>query len=281
MNQIAKKTPGFSGADLMNVMNEAAILAARHNKKKISQSDLNNAVEKVLLGPERRSKIMNAREREITAYHEAGHAIVSHVLPNCHQVHKISIVSRGHAGGFTWSLPEEEKSLNSVADFKDDLAMMLGGRMAEKTIFGEITTGASNDLQNATNLARRMIMDYGMSTKLTNRVFGTHSDAIFLGRELGEGKNYSEEVAKIIDDEVAMLIDEAAERAAEVIKANRSDVDKIAARLIQEETIESDQFEDLVGPKQKVDFPSVLPKSEDTKEDKGHGGAPVTEPAGA
>ncbi|HSX14828.1 MAG TPA: ATP-dependent zinc metalloprotease FtsH [Candidatus Saccharimonadales bacterium] len=280
MNQIAKKTPGFSGADLSNVMNEAAILAARHNQKKVTQADLNAAVEKVMLGPERRGKVMSAREKEITAYHEAGHAIVSHVLPNCHPVHKISIVSRGHAGGFTWSLPDEEKSLNSVADFKDDLAMMLGGRMAEKVIFDEVTTGASNDLQNATNLARRMVMDYGMSTKLKNRVFGTHTDAIFLGRELGEGKNYSEEVAKVIDDEVALLIDEAAARAEEVIKTHRPDMDKIAARLLVEETIEGEQFEDLVGPKKRVEVESVLPKED--KSAKGEAGqAAVGEPAGA
>lgn len=285
LRTIAKKTPGFSGADLANIMNEAAILAARHNQKKISQSDLNNSVEKVMMGPERRNKVMSPREREITAYHEAGHAIVSHVLPNCHAVHKISIISRGHAGGFTWSLPEEEKSLNSVADFKDDLAMMLGGRMAEKVIFGEITTGASNDLQNATNLARRMVMDYGMSHKLKNRVFGTHSDAIFLGRELGEGKNYSEEVARVIDDEVAQLIDEAASRAETVIKDHRDDVDSIAQRLITEETIEGDQFEDLVGPKTRQTHTSVLPKSKqadaaDNKET-GRGQASVGEPAGA
>jgi cell division protease FtsH len=184
-------------------------------------------------------------------------------------------------------LPAEEKSLNSVADFKDDLAMMLGGRMAEKLVFGEITTGASNDLQNATNLARRMIMDYGMSTKLTNRVFGSHSDAIFLGRELGEGKNYSEEVAKAIDEEVALLIDEAASRAEKVISDHREDVDKIAARLITEETIEGDQFEDLVGPKTRQEVKHILEVSEaeaekeDQAEKKGAQGQSMGEPAGA
>jgi cell division protease FtsH len=206
-------------------------------------------VEKVLMGPERKSHVMTEEEKKITAYHEAGHAIVSHVLPNAHPVHKVTIVSRGGAGGFTWSLPNEEKHLNSVADFKDDLAMMLGGRMAEKLVFGEITTGASNDLQNATNLARRMIMDFGMSTKLKNRVFGSQSDAIFLGRDLGSEKNYSEEVAKEIDDEVAKLIDEAADRAGKVIEANRADVDKIAAKLIEDETIDGPEFEKLVGAK--------------------------------
>ncbi len=249
LKTIAKKTPGFSGADLANLVNEGAILAARLGQKKITQKNLSEAVEKVLMGPERKSHVMNEEEKKITAYHEAGHAIVSHVLPNCHPVHKVTIVSRGSAGGFTWSLPLEDRHLNSVADFKDDLAMMLGGRMAEKLVFGEITTGASNDLQNASNLARRMIMDFGMSKKLTNRVFGSQSDAIFLGRDLGSEKNYSEEVAKVIDDEVAELIDEAAKRAADVITKHRADVDKIADKLIADETIDGPEFEKLVGAK--------------------------------
>jgi cell division protease FtsH len=249
LKTIAKKTPGFSGADLANLVNEGAILAARLGQKKITQKNLSEAVEKVLMGPERKSHVMNDEEKKITAYHEAGHAIVSHVLPNCHPVHKVTIVSRGSAGGFTWSLPLEDRHLNSVADFKDDLAMMLGGRMAEKLVFGEITTGASNDLQNASNLARRMIMDFGMSTKLTNRVFGSQSDAIFLGRDLGSEKNYSEDVAKVIDDEVAQLIDEAAKRAGEVISKHRADVDKIAAKLVADETIDGPEFEKMVGAK--------------------------------
>jgi cell division protease FtsH len=249
LTTIAKKTPGFSGADLANLINEAAIMAARLGQKKITQKDLSDSVEKVLMGPERKSHVMSQDEQKITAYHEAGHAIVSHVLPNCHPVHKVTIVSRGSAGGFTWSLPNEDKHLSSVADFKDDLAMMLGGRIAEKIIFGDITTGASNDLQNASNLARRMVMDFGMSDKLKNRVFGSQSDAIFLGRDLGSEKNYSEEVAKVIDDEVAKLIDEAADRAGKVITANRADLDKIANRLIEKETIDGPEFEALVGAK--------------------------------
>ncbi|MEO7617537.1 MAG: ATP-dependent zinc metalloprotease FtsH, partial [Candidatus Saccharibacteria bacterium] len=153
LEEIAKKTPGFSGADLENLMNEAAILAARLDQKKITQKDMNSSVEKVLMGPERKSHVMNAKEKEITAFHEAGHAIVAHILPNAHPVNKVSIISRGSAGGFTWQLPEEDRHLNSVADFKDDMAVMLGGRMAEKLVFGEITTGASNDLEKATELA--------------------------------------------------------------------------------------------------------------------------------
>ncbi len=249
LNEIAKKTPGFSGADLANLMNEAAILAARFNRKKVTQQDLHHSVEKVLLGPERKSHVLNAKEKEITAYHEAGHAIVSHVLPNTHPVHKVSIVSRGSAGGFTWSLPAEDKHMHTVADFKDELAMMMGGRVAEKIFYNEITTGASNDIQNATGLARRMVMDYGMSgnAKLRNRVFGSQSDAIFLGRDFSEMKNYSEDVAKMIDEEVAGLIDEATSRAHTVVAKYKPKVKEIAARLMKEETIEGPAFLELMG----------------------------------
>jgi cell division protease FtsH len=242
MTKIAKKTPGFSGADLANLVNEAAILAARFNRKKITQHDLDMSVEKVMLGPERKSHIMNAREKEITAYHEAGHAIVGHYMKNAAPIHKITIVPRGAAGGFTWSLPSEDRHLSSVQDFKDDMAMMLGGRMAEKAVYGEITTGASNDLQNATNLARRMIMDYGMSDKLPNLVFGRQSDAIFFGRDLGESKNYSNDVAKIIDDEVAALIDEASARAGDTIAKHRKQLEAVADYLVKEETMEETDF---------------------------------------
>lgn len=249
LDTIAKKTPGFSGADLANLLNEAAILAARKNQKEIMQVDLSDAVEKVLLGPERRSGMMNEEEKKITAYHEAGHAIISHVLPHAHPVHKVTVVARGNGGGFTWSLPEEERHLQSIADFKDDLAMMLGGRAAEKLVFKEITTGASNDLQHANNLARRMVMDYGMSDRLPNQVFGSQRDAIFLGRELGESKNYSPEVAKIIDDEVAGILAEATKRADDTVKKYRKELDLIADELIKNETIDDEQFIELVGPR--------------------------------
>jgi cell division protease FtsH len=260
LEEIAKKTPGFSGADLENLMNEAAILAARLDKKKINRSDLNSSVEKVLMGPERKTHVMNVKEKEITAFHEAGHAIVAHVLPNAHPVNKVSIISRGRAGGFTWQLPVEDRHLTSLADYKDDLAVMLGGRMAEEIIFGDITNGASNDLQKATQVARHMIMDNGMSTKLPNRVFGSQTDAVFLGRDFSEGRNYSEEVAGLIDEEVAGLIDEAAERAAKTIRAHRVEVNKIAAKLIKDEVIDKDDFIELVGPR-----PSE-PKPDDPRE---------------
>ena len=249
LDEIAKKTPGFSGADLENLLNEAAILAARQDEKKITRKDLNSSVEKVLMGPERKTHVMNPKEKEITAYHEAGHAIVAHILPNAHPVNKVSIISRGRAGGFTWQLPEDDRHLTSVSDFKDDLAVMLGGRMSEKITFGDITTGASNDLQKATQTARHMIMDNGMSTKLGNRVFGTGNDQVFLGRELGEPRNYSEEIAGIIDEEVAVLIDEAAKRAGQVIEGHKDLVRKIADKLIKDEVIDRDEFQDLVGPR--------------------------------
>ncbi|GAC1369302.1 MAG: ATP-dependent zinc metalloprotease FtsH [Candidatus Saccharimonadales bacterium] len=247
LEEIAKKTPGFSGADLENLMNEAAILAARLDQKKITQKDMNSSVEKVLMGPERKTHVMNVKEKEITAYHEAGHAIVAHMLPNAHPVNKVSIISRGRAGGFTWQLPDEDRHLSSVADYKDDMAVMLGGRMSESLVFGDITNGASNDLQKATQLARHMIMDNGMSHKLTNRVFGSQQDNVFMGRDFGSAKDYSEDVAKTIDDEVAGLIDEAAKRAGEVIKKHRDKVDKIAAKLMKDEVIDKDEFIDLIG----------------------------------
>jgi cell division protease FtsH len=249
LDEIAKKTPGFSGADLENLMNEAAILAARQDKKKINRQDLNSSVEKVLMGPERKTHVMNPKEKEITAFHEAGHAIVAHILPNAHPVNKVSIISRGRAGGFTWQLPTEDRHLTSVTDYKDDMAVMLGGRMAEEIIFGDITNGASNDLQKATQLARHMIMDNGMSDKLPNRVFGNGDSAVFLGRDFSEGRNYSEEIAGVIDKEVAGLIAEAADRAAKVIRTHRDDVNKIAAKLIKDEVIDKDEFVDIVGPK--------------------------------
>ena len=247
LEEIAKKTPGFSGADLENLMNEAAILAARYDQKKINQKNLNASVEKIIMGPERKTHIMNPAEKEITAFHEAGHSIVAHIMPFAHPVNKVSIISRGSAGGFTWQLPEEDRMLNSVADFKDDMAVLLGGRMAEQIVFGEITTGASNDLEKASELARRMIMSYGMSKELPNRVFGSQNDE-FSGM-MGATKNYSDDVANIIDTEVALLIDEAARRAGDVITKHRDTVNKIAAKLIQDEVIDKDQFVEIAGPK--------------------------------
>ena len=248
LEDIAAKTPGFSGADLANLANEAAILAARRNLKKITMSELHEAVEKEALGPERRSHLMNDEEKKLTAYHEAGHALVGHVLPNTDPVHKISIVSRGSAGGVTWSLPVEDRYMHSIDEFKDDLARSLGGRIAEKVVYGasKVTTGAESDLKHASDLARRMIMDFGMGSKLGNQVFGSGARSIFLGRDLTDGKDYSEATAEEIDVEVTGLMGEAAKRAEEVINEHRHALDQIAAKLVKEETIEGPEFEKLM-----------------------------------
>ncbi len=242
LGEIARKTPGVSGADLANIANEAAIFAARADRKKVAQRDFHEAVEKIALGPERKSHILNEKEKKITAYHEAGHALLSHLLTHCNPVHKVSIVSRGMAGGVTWSLPVEDKHLHSVADFKDDIAMSLGGRTAEKLVFGDVTTGAESDLKHANDLARRMITEYGMGRELTNQVFGSHEGSVFLGRSFAEGRNYSEQTADKIDDEVAKIIAEASQRAEKTIKEHRHKLDEIAEKLIKEETIEGKEF---------------------------------------
>lgn len=243
--EIARKTPGVSGADLANIANEAAIHAARADRKKVGQADFHEAVEKVALGPERKSHVLNDKEKKITAYHEAGHAILSHLLPNCNPVHKVSIVSRGMAGGVTWSLPLEDKHLHSEADFMDDIAMSLGGRTAEKVVFDSITTGAESDLRHANGLARRMITEYGMGKGLSNQVFGNSEGSVFLGRTFSEGRNYSEEIASQIDAEVAKIIKQASQKAEEVIVANRAKLNLVAETLMQKETIEGKDFAKL------------------------------------
>jgi len=246
--EVARKTPGVSGADLANIANEAAIFAARSNRKKITQSDFHEAVEKIALGPERKSHILSDKEKKITAFHEAGHALLGHMLPNCHPVHKVSIVSRGMAGGVTWSLPLEDKHLHSLADFKDDIAMSLGGRSAEKLIFGDdnITTGAESDLKHANGLARRMVTEYGMSKALKNRFFGEEQGSVFLGRSISQDKHYSEEMASKIDEEVEKIINEATKKAEDTLAKNKSKLNLIAETLLQKETIEGKDFEKLM-----------------------------------
>lgn len=266
LDQIAAKTPGLSGADLANITNEAAIFAARQDRKKILQSDLNEAVEKVALGPERKSRVMNEQERKITAWHEAGHAVLSHVLPNCDPVHKVSIVSRGMAGGVTWSLPLEDRNYHSVSDFLDDIAMSLGGRTAEQMIFGDITTGASSDLQHANGIARRMIMDFGMGTGgLRNQVFGGEESS-FMGRSFGGEKNFSEQTQDKIDAEVALIMAEATKRAEATLKTYRTKLDAIAEKLLKEETIEGPEFIKLfegIDKTKKKDSKGVSPVTDE------------------
>jgi len=246
LRKIAERTPGFSGADLANLLNEGAILAARQNRKEINNSDLREAVEKVMLGPQRKSHILTAKEKDITAYHEAGHALVGTVMPNSDPVHKVSIISRGRAAGYTMKLPVEDKHLHTRQSFLDEIAALLGGFAAEKLVFNEITTGASNDLKVATGMARRLVMTYGMSDELGPISFGEQHDMIFLGREIAEQRNYSEEVAKKIDEEVSKIMRKGLDAATDALKKYKPYLDTIATRLIKEETLEQEQFEEIV-----------------------------------
>jgi cell division protease FtsH len=255
IRQIAERTPGFSGADLANLMNEGAILAARRNKKEIGQIELIEAIEKVMIGPERKSHLLTKKEKEIVAWHEAGHALVAAVLPHADPVHKVSIVSRGRAGGFTMKLPSEDRNLHSKSEFLADLAVSLGGFATEKMIFNELTTGASNDLKVATKLARRLVTMFGMSETLGPMTFGESQEMIFLGREISEHKNYSEKVAAQIDGEVSGFIERAFETANDVLKKYHKQLKMIADRLMEKETIERDEFEELLAdiiPKDKL-----------------------------
>ncbi len=245
LDALARRSPGFSGADLANLVNEAAILAARHNKKSVGMTDFNEAVDRVIAGPERRSRLISDEEKEIIAYHEGGHAVVQRVLPKCDPVTKVTIVARGMALGYTMSLPQEDRYLHSKTEFEDKIAGMLGGNVSEQLVFGDTTTGSSNDLEKATSVARAMVTQYGMSEKLGPLTFGKKEEMIFLGREISEQRNYSDEVAAKIDSEVRQIIDRAYDRAKDVLTTHRAVLDKLADVLIEKETIESEEFESL------------------------------------
>jgi cell division protease FtsH len=246
LRSVAQRTPGFSGADLANLLNEAAILAALQNKQKIGFDDVLHSIDKVMLGPERKSHILSTEEKKITAYHEAGHALVANSLPNTDPVHKISIISRGMAAGFTLKLPIEDKKLHTRSEFIEELAVMLGGRIAEQEVFGEITTGASNDLRQVTRLAKKIISVYGMSDRLGLRTFGHKEEMVFLGKELHEHRDYSEKSAEMIDEEIKRLTTEAAETARKIITGKRAMLDKIADVLVEKETIEAEEFKAMM-----------------------------------
>ncbi len=248
LRKLAERTPGFSGADLANLLNEAAILAVRRGKKQIEEIEILESVEKVLLGPERKNRIISEKEKKMTAYHEAGHAIVGHLLPNCDPIRKVSIISRGSAGGYTLKMPTEDKHYHTLAQFKDELAMTMGGYVVEKMIFGDdqISTGPSSDLANATRIARDMVMRYGMSDKMGARTFGTHDEMIFLGREIHEERDYSDKTAEIIDNEIHSLITEAEKRAREVVGANKEKMEKMVAVLLEKETIEQEEIVEIL-----------------------------------
>ncbi|MBI4457723.1 ATP-dependent zinc metalloprotease FtsH, partial [Candidatus Uhrbacteria bacterium] len=247
IRRVAERTPGFSGADLANLMNEAAILAARRNKKKVGQDELLESIERVMLGPERKSHILSEDERKITAYHEAGHALVAHMLPNADPVHKISIISRGFAAGYTLKLPVEERRMHRKVEFLEDMAVALGGYVAEREIFGgdNLTTGASSDLRKATRLARQLITDYGMSDNLGPRTFGEKEEMVFLGKDIHHARDYSEKVAEMIDAEISRIIHEALETAQGIIRRERKKMEKIVEVLLEKETIEKEEFEAL------------------------------------
>ncbi|HYP39746.1 MAG TPA: ATP-dependent zinc metalloprotease FtsH [Chloroflexia bacterium] len=245
LETIAKVTPGFSGADLENLVNESAILAARRNRKTVSMSEMEEAIDRVIAGPERRSRIISEREKAITAYHEVGHALVARMLPNVDPVHKISIISRGMMGGYTRVLPGEDRYMWSKSQFKDNLAFALGGRAAEEIIFQEITTGASNDIERVTEMARQMVTRYGMSKKLGPVALGRKEELVFLGREISEQRNYSDEIAYEIDKEVRVLVDEAYGKAAEILTMFKEKLIEISELLIEKETLDASDFEAL------------------------------------
>jgi len=242
LSKIARGTPGFVGADIENLVNEAAILAARRNRKSVSMSEFNESIERVMIGPERKSRIMTPREKMITAYHEAGHAVAARILPNCDPVHKVTIIPRGLAGGYTWSLPDEDTHYVSRAKFLDELGKALGGRAAEEIIFGDITTGASSDLQHVTEIARDMVTRYGMSELMGPMIYGKKHEMVFLGRDLGEQRDYSDAVALEIDREVQRLVNLSYSKARQVLSEHRAELDAIALRLIEVETIEEEEF---------------------------------------
>jgi cell division protease FtsH len=240
---LAKQTPGFSGADLANLVNEAAILGARRNKKKIGMVEFEEAIDRVIAGPERKSRIISEKEKLVTAYHEAGHAVVARNLQNVDPLHKVSIIARGMMGGYTRLLPIEDRYLWSKSQFEDTLVFALGGHVAEEIVFGEMTTGSENDIERATQMARRMVTEYGMSKRIGPVAMGHKEELVFLGREIGEQKNYSEKSAEAIDDEIRGLIGNAYSRAKEILTVQRDTLDRLARALMREETIEGDALE--------------------------------------
>ena len=258
---IARQSPGFSGADLANLVNEAAILAARRNKKTIMTSEFQEALERIVAGPERKSRVISDAEKAIIAFHEGGHAVVQRILPKCDPVQKVTIISRGMALGYTMALPHEDRYLQSKTEFEDKIAGLLGGNAAERLVFGDTTTGASNDIEKATDLARRMVTEFGMSDKLGPLAFGKRDELVFLGREIGEQRNYSDDIARQIDEEVRAIIDRGYSRAMDVLVTNRDRLQALAEKLVAEETVDSDAFETLFAD---------LPPKENT-----HGGTPI------
>jgi cell division protease FtsH len=261
VDALAGQTPGFTGADLANLVNEAALLSARSGKREITQVELEEGIMRVIAGPEKKTRVMSEKERLITAYHEMGHAIVGHYLEHADPVHKISVIGRGQALGYTISLPAEDKFLTTRAELEHQMAMTLGGRAAEETIFGEITTGASNDLEKVTQTAKQMVMRFGMSEKLGPRVFGHDHGQPFLGREFSAEPDYSDEIAREIDDEIRRIVESAHQRARDILTERRKSLEVISEILVKRETIEKDEFEALLAgtPEEEVFGPDEPP----------------------
>jgi cell division protease FtsH len=253
---IARGTPGFVGADLENLVNEGAILAARRNKKTIGQAELEEAIERVVMGPERKSRLISAEEKRIIAYHEAGHSVVMNAIPEADPVQKITIVGRGQSGGITWFRPEDDRVLMSRKKLIAQLSGLLGGRAAEKIVFDDITSGAANDLEQVTNIARAMVTRMGMSEQLGSMVYGQKEELIFLGREISEQRDYSEAVAEQIDSEVRKLVDEAYTMALSILTTYHGKLDEVASRLLEVESLSREEFEKI--------FPPPFPKKSGT-----------------
>ena len=243
LDVLAKRTPGFAGADLENLTNEAALLAVREGRKEITMNNLEEAITKVMAGPEKKSRVISEKDRNLTAYHEAGHAVVMRTLEFSDPVHEISIIPRGMAGGYTMHLPEEDRSYTSKLRLKDDMVGLLGGRVAEALILGDISTGAKNDIDRTSAIARAMVMEYGMSEKLGAISYGSDQNEVFLGRDLGKNRNFSEEIGAEIDREVKLLVDEAYMRAEKILKENIDRLHAVAKALLEKEKIDGEEFE--------------------------------------
>jgi cell division protease FtsH len=284
VDEVARQSPGFSGADLANLVNEAAILAARRNKKVVGMNEFSEALERIVAGPERKSRVISDEEKRIIAYHEGGHAVVQRILPKCDPVAKVTVISRGMALGYTMALPTEDRYLQSKSEFEDKIAGLLGGNVAERLVFGDTTTGASNDIEKATDLARRMVTEFGMSDRIGPLALGKREEMVFLGREIGEQRNFSEDVARVIDEEVRAIIDRAYDRATETLTSHRDRLDRLAEKLIAEETVDAEEFEKLFDdlppkPERLVGIPRVVAPGTEGGTSEGPGGTPATNPA--
>jgi cell division protease FtsH len=251
LDVVAKRTPGFTGADLSNLINEAALLSARRSKRTIEMPEVGEAIDRVMAGPERRSRVMNERERKMIAFHESGHAITAHVLPNTDPLHKVTVIPRGQALGYTMTLPEEDRFIMTREQLSDELAMLLGGRVAEELVFSDITTGAQNDLDRATKVARQMVTEYGMSDRLGPLTLGTKQGEVFLGRDFASHPDYSDQVAFEIDSEIRRMIDDAHDEALEILQLHRSKLDELASILLEKETIEKDELLEILAGMEK------------------------------